>query len=322
LQNKETKPNGFDLVLVVCYPLFYLLDQIWINGRHQITLPIPIEPRKSTESLAYFSKMKDHHCQKHIDDKTTSTGVFRERFANLVWATVRLTRGRPKIVGIRSKEEARLFFDPPLFPLLMILLMQLRLLSHLHQPSEPSEPSSPSFTLEAIMPSLEDQLERMPFLGNRNALEVWPYLNMGLIAWALLVIFPRWRYTKYLTILPPLFTAYIYVGGLISLLLFSGLVAFDFTDFTTLDGVIYIFQDPDVMFLGWVHYLVFDLLVGRMMVFDSIERGASLKFHYFVLVPCLALTLMLGPTGWLLYMGIREVFLPEKQAIPEKIKAA
>jgi hypothetical protein len=174
--------------------------------------------------------------------------------------------------------------------------------------------------LEDIMPSLEERLERMPLLGNLNALEVWPFTYVVIIGWALLVIAPRWRWTKFITVLPPLFHAYVYAGGLISVMLFSKNPDPEPVDFSTLQGVIQLFQNPNFMFLGWVHYVVFDLLVGRMMVFDSIDRGASMTFHYLVLVPCLALTLMAGPTGWLLYMGIRQVFLPEKQQTPEKIK--
>ena len=176
-------------------------------------------------------------------------------------------------------------------------------------------------THEDSMSHLEAQLERMPLLGNLNALEVWPSINVVMIGWALLVIAPRWRWTKFITVLPPLFHAYVYVGGMISLALFSNYPDPEPIDFSTLLGVIKMFQDPNNMFVGWVHYVVFDLLVGRMMVFDSIERGASLTFHYLVMVPCLALTLLFGPTGWLLYMGIRQVFLPEKQPTPEKIKS-
>jgi hypothetical protein len=183
----------------------------------------------------------------------------------------------------------------------------------------PSEDTPPA--LEDIMPSWVERLERMPLLGNLNALEVWPCLNVVMIGWALLVLAPRWRWTKFITVLPPLFHAYVYAGGIISMVFFSKNPDPESPDFSTLQGVIQMFQNPNAMFVGWVHYIVFDLLVGRMIVFDSIERGASLTFHYLVMVPCLALTLMLGPTGWLLYMGIRQVFLPEKQPMPEKTKS-
>jgi hypothetical protein len=52
---------------------------------------------------------------------------------------------------------------------------------------------------------------------------------------------------------------------------------------------------------GWIHYLAFDLLVGTWEVKDSQERGIS---HWFV-IPCLVLTFLLGPIGFLLYTVLR-----------------
>jgi hypothetical protein len=56
-----------------------------------------------------------------------------------------------------------------------------------------------------------------------------------------------------------------------------------------------------MLLAGWIHYLAFDLLVGGWEARDSRERGIR---HWFV-VPCLMLTFLLGPAGWLLYLGVR-----------------
>ncbi len=52
---------------------------------------------------------------------------------------------------------------------------------------------------------------------------------------------------------------------------------------------------------GWVHYLCFDLFVGSWEVSNARDNGVP---HLLVL-PCLALTLMAGPAGLVLYLLIR-----------------
>jgi hypothetical protein len=59
---------------------------------------------------------------------------------------------------------------------------------------------------------------------------------------------------------------------------------------------------------------VFDALVGRMITFDSVKRGATAVQHVVLVVPCLFLTLMLGPTGWLAYTILSHMFLPSASA--------
>ena len=50
--------------------------------------------------------------------------------------------------------------------------------------------------------------------------------------------------------------------------------------------------------LRWVHYLVFDLLVGRGIVADAHANGIGIVGHWLFVVPCLFFTLMLGPSGF------------------------
>jgi hypothetical protein len=52
---------------------------------------------------------------------------------------------------------------------------------------------------------------------------------------------------------------------------------------------------------GRLHYLAFDLLIGTWEARDARER----QLPHLLLVPCLFLTLMFGPLGWLTYMGVR-----------------
>jgi hypothetical protein len=73
--------------------------------------------------------------------------------------------------------------------------------------------------------------------------------------------------------------------------------------FSTLAGVGLLFSNPWLLLAGWVHYLAFDLLVGSWEVEDARERGIS---HWIVL-PCLVLTFLFGPAGWLLYTTVRSI---------------
>ncbi len=55
--------------------------------------------------------------------------------------------------------------------------------------------------------------------------------------------------------------------------------------------------------IGWVHFLVFDLFVGRWAYLDSRERAISA----WLMAPILFFALMLGPVGLLLYLIVRAV---------------
>lgn len=71
--------------------------------------------------------------------------------------------------------------------------------------------------------------------------------------------------------------------------------------FTSLAGVMGLFDWRWGALAGWVHYLCFDLFVGRWIVNDAPDGGHRLA------VP-LVLTLMVGPAGWLTYMAGRAWF--------------
>jgi len=57
--------------------------------------------------------------------------------------------------------------------------------------------------------------------------------------------------------------------------------------------------------IGWVHFLAFDLFVGRWIYLDSREKNISA----WLMAPILFFTLMLGPLGFLSYLLLREVYL-------------
>jgi hypothetical protein len=71
--------------------------------------------------------------------------------------------------------------------------------------------------------------------------------------------------------------------------------------FSSLADVAALFSNPWILLAGWTHYLAFDLLVGNWEVHDARRRGIP----YALVVPCLVLTFLFGPAGWLLYGIVR-----------------
>lgn len=68
--------------------------------------------------------------------------------------------------------------------------------------------------------------------------------------------------------------------------------------FSSLAGVMALFDSPWGTLAGWVHYLCFDLFVARWIVHDAPEAGYKLS-------PILVLTMVAGPFGLLVYLGAR-----------------
>lgn len=71
--------------------------------------------------------------------------------------------------------------------------------------------------------------------------------------------------------------------------------------FGSLAEVAALFSNPWLLLAGWVHFLAFDLLIGAWITRTAAREGVS---HWLVL-PCLFLTLMAGPAGWLLFLALR-----------------
>lgn len=73
-------------------------------------------------------------------------------------------------------------------------------------------------------------------------------------------------------------------------------------DFTTLAGVMKLFDSPGGATLGWVHYLAFDLFTGMWIARDADQKG----FSRIVQIPFLLLTLLVGPVGLLAWLIVRD----------------
>jgi hypothetical protein len=130
-----------------------------------------------------------------------------------------------------------------------------------------------------------------------SASHVFSAANLvALSCWVLLIAFPRraWANRVAGTVVPAAFAV-----------LYTLLIAVNFFGsaggFSSLPDVALLFANPWLLLAGWIHYLAFDLLIGSWEARDARRRGIS---HTRV-VPCLLLTFMFGPAGWLLYLGVR-----------------
>jgi hypothetical protein len=70
-----------------------------------------------------------------------------------------------------------------------------------------------------------------------------------------------------------------------------------------LTGIATLLGSPEGATIAWIHFLAFDLFIGRWIYLDSQERRLSAMLT----APVLFLTLMLGPLGFLTYLVIRAV---------------
>jgi hypothetical protein len=116
---------------------------------------------------------------------------------------------------------------------------------------------------------------------------------LAMVCWILLALLPNRRWvteTVTGTIVPAILAA---SYSIIAIIVFPHAAG----NFSTLAGVAALFTNPWMLLAGWLHYLAFDLLIGTWEARDALARGVP----RWLLIPCLFLTLMFGPMGWLLY---------------------
>lgn len=131
---------------------------------------------------------------------------------------------------------------------------------------------------------------------------IFPIVNaIALLSWLVLMVRPRHPLVRrWTSLVAPLIFAVTYVA-IISVRI--GRVG---GDFSSLAGVAALFQDKWILLAGWVHYLTFDLLIGVWEARDAEARGLP----RWRVAPCLVLTFLFGPAGWLLYLMVRALSAP------------
>lgn len=119
--------------------------------------------------------------------------------------------------------------------------------------------------------------------------------------WLLLAVAPTHRVTTLLvhSAVPGLVLGLVYVATFAAFLLGEGWPADG--GFASLDGAVAVMARPIAVLIAFVHFMVFDLFVGAWQARDATRLGIS----RWVVLPCLLLTLVAGPSGLLLYLALR-----------------
>jgi hypothetical protein len=131
--------------------------------------------------------------------------------------------------------------------------------------------------------------------------------GLATLGWALLLFTPNWHVTRKLlfSLLIPALLCFAY---LIGMLVFPSEVGMDFS---SLNSVTAIFSQREVVLIGWIHYLAFDLMVGLWISANA--RKYEIR-HIYIVLP-LIFTFMLGPIGLLSYLILRSILLRKVSSI-------
>ena len=142
-----------------------------------------------------------------------------------------------------------------------------------------------------------------------NAEQGFSLFNLlAMIGWLSLVILPKHKITDLLVhrhMLPALL-AIIY-----AVVLLPELGASE-GDLSSLEGVMTSFTNPWLLLGGWIHYLCFDLFLGGW----EAREAKRLGIPHILMIPVLALALMMGPCGFLVFVMMR-LFYERKLKLKE-----
>lgn len=119
----------------------------------------------------------------------------------------------------------------------------------------------------------------------------------GWLALVLSPLRPRWA-DLVAAVIVPLLLSLAYAG--LVLAYWSGAPG----GFGSLTDVIALLSYPPIAVAGWIHYLAFDLFVGAWITRTARAEG----IHHLLILPCLALTFLFGPVGFLAFSALRFAF--------------
>jgi hypothetical protein len=125
--------------------------------------------------------------------------------------------------------------------------------------------------------------------------------SIALVGWVVLIGFPRWDFGRDRLVglaIPMLF-------ALAYLVLFPPLFFQSPGGYGSIDEVAtLLMSDPRIMLAAWLHYLAFDLLIGRIILLEAQRSGVP----HWATTPPLVLCFLFGPVGWLTFKGVAFVF--------------
>ncbi|MGH8877937.1 MAG: ABA4-like family protein [Stackebrandtia sp.] len=117
--------------------------------------------------------------------------------------------------------------------------------------------------------------------------------------WLLMIVAPGWRWTHRIVSSPLIALPAAAVYAFVVLPNLADLLPAVANP--TPDGVAAALSTPAGVAAGWAHFIAFDLFVGRWAYLDARERGV----HPLAMAPVLIITILLGPLGFLIYLGVR-----------------
>lgn len=121
---------------------------------------------------------------------------------------------------------------------------------------------------------------------------------LSMAGWLLLLAFPlipKWSNRIAGLIIPLVLSA----GYIALVVLFSSGAE---GGYGSLADVSTLFSRPEALLAAWVHFLAFDLLIGNWMC--KTARAENIK--YYLVLPCLPLTFLFGPAGFVLFSLVRQ----------------
>jgi heme A synthase len=120
------------------------------------------------------------------------------------------------------------------------------------------------------------------------------------IGWIILLfISPFWpKYDQFLIGVVIVILAIVY-----SALNFTNFDPDILSKFSTLKSILSLYENPALLLAGWVHFLVFDLIVAVWIKRNSLRHGIK---HGWI-IPALVFTCLLAPLGFLIYILTRWV---------------
>jgi len=115
--------------------------------------------------------------------------------------------------------------------------------------------------------------------------------------WLLMILFPHWRWSRRIIATPWIVAP---AALLYAVLIVPALAGGALADLANpqLAAIAALLGSPQGATVGWVHFLAFDLFVGRWIYLDSHTR----KISAWITSPVLFLVLMVGPLGLLAYL--------------------
>lgn len=174
-------------------------------------------------------------------------------------------------------------------------------------PRRPAVAAAAASLLLTAKPAVAAAKE-VPFtLLGKNSAALFPVQNAALLSWMLYIFLPRWQPTKMLALAAPCLHSVLYFLVLVHSVRHPtpGVTI----DFSSLKGIMGGLATPDGAFAAWLHYCVFDPLVGLGIVLDAKQQRVP---HLLCVVPLL-LTMFAGPVGFLSYLLVRTATLGQRK---------